>query len=136
VVNTFVVGVDGSEDARAALSWAGQLARQLDAAVVTVHAVGLLEHERRDPDNVHLLAQLESWTRDLDDLPAGRVRRQLIPGEPVSSLLHAARAEKADLVVVGSRGIGARTGVLLGSTSLLLAEQCPCPLVIVPRAAV
>jgi nucleotide-binding universal stress UspA family protein len=133
VVNTIVVGVDGSEDAGAAIAWAAQLARELGAAVVAVHAVGLLEHERADPDNRHLQARLGDWTTTLDDLPAERVRRQLLPGAPVSTILQAAQVEDADLVVVGTRGTGARTGVLLGSTSLQLAEQCPCPLVIVPR---
>jgi nucleotide-binding universal stress UspA family protein len=135
MVKTIVVAVDGSEDSRAATGWAGQFARQLDATVVAVHAVGLLEHERGDPDNVGLQGQLKEWTRALDDLPAGRLRRQLVPGEPVSSLLRAAAAERADLLVVGTRGVGARTGVLLGSTSLQLAERCLCPLVIVPRAS-
>jgi nucleotide-binding universal stress UspA family protein len=132
VVKMIVLAVDGSDNAQAATAWAGQLAGQLDAAVVAVHAVGLLEHERRDPDNVHLHGQLQEWTRALDELPAGRVRRELLPGEPVASLLRAVAAEKADLVVVGTRGTSARTGTLLGSTSLQLAERCPCPVVIVP----
>ena len=38
----------------------------------------------------------------------------------------------ADLLVVGSRGAGAHTGLLLGSTSLELAEHALVPLVIVP----
>jgi len=38
----------------------------------------------------------------------------------------------ADLLVVGSRGQGAHAGLLLGSTSLQLAERAHVPLVIVP----
>jgi nucleotide-binding universal stress UspA family protein len=52
----------------------------------------------------------------------------------VSVLLRLATDEPADLVVVGTRGEGARTGALLGSTSLALAERCPCPLVIASTA--
>ncbi|MDQ6614480.1 MAG: universal stress protein [Actinomycetota bacterium] len=133
-MKTIVVGVDGSDDARSATAWVAQLARQLDATVVAVHAVGLLEHQRSDPNNRRLQGQLEDWTCALDDLPGSRVRRQLLPGTPISAILQAVQAEKADLVAVGTRGVGARTGVLLGSTSLQLAEQCPCLLLIIPRA--
>ncbi|MFI5042899.1 MAG: universal stress protein [Acidimicrobiales bacterium] len=132
-MRTIVVGVDGSEDSRLAVAWTADLAGPLGARVVAVHAVGLLEHERGDPEAHHLLPKLTEWIADLGVLPASSVDPRLIQGDPVEALLRVARDEPADLVVVGSRGIGARTGTMLGSTSLELAERCPCPLVIVPR---
>ena len=43
-------------------------------------------------------------------------------------------AQDADLLVVGSRGLGGFRGLLLGSVSQQCAHHAPCPLVIVPHA--
>ena len=131
-MKTIVVGVDGSPDSRGAVEWAAELADHVDAHVVAVHAVGLLEHERGDPDATHLRPQLDLWTAALDRLPAGRVERRLVVGEPVDALGAVVAERAADLVVVGTRGTGTRTVMRLGSTSLRLAEGCGCPVVIVP----
>ncbi len=135
MVDTIIVGVDGSPDAHRAVAWTSDVAGPLGSRVVAVHAVGLLEHERGDPDGNHLAPKLAAWTADLDRLPAGRVERRLVQGDPVSAILEAADREGADLIVVGTRGEGARTLVVVGSTSLQLAERATCPVVIVPRAA-
>ena len=135
LVNTLVVGVDGSEDARVAVAWAAEAAAALGARVVAVHAVGLLEHERGDPEASHLRPRLAEWTAGLAHLGEQQVDRRLEQGDPVSVLLRLADEERPDLVVVGTRGEGERSGGLLGSTSLALAERCSCPLVIVPRPA-
>jgi nucleotide-binding universal stress UspA family protein len=134
VTETIVVGVDASEDSRRAVAWAAGAAASLGTRVVAVHAVGLLEHRRGDPSGAHLLPELEVWTRDLGRLPAGLVERRLVPGDPVGALVQVAAEEGASLVVVGTRGEGARPGALLGSTSLQLAERSAGPLVIVPGA--
>jgi nucleotide-binding universal stress UspA family protein len=133
-VRTLVVGVDGSPDSRRALEWAVQLASETDARVVAVHAVGLLEYEPDDPNNQHLRGQLDQWTPALEQLPAERIERRLVPGDPVDALTAAARDIGADLVVVGSRGTGSHTATSLGSTSLHLAEAGGAVLVIVPAA--
>jgi nucleotide-binding universal stress UspA family protein len=133
VVTTIVVGVDGSADSRRAVDWAARYAEQSGARVVAVHAVGLLEHERGDPTGHHLQPELEQWTAELGRLAPDRVERRLAAGEPVGALLGVVADCGADLVVVGTRGAGARGSRRLGSTSLRLAEDCRCPLVIVPH---
>lgn len=133
MVKTIVVGVDGSPDSSRAVEWACELAQQVGARVVAVHAVGMLEHELGDPAGDHLRPQLEEWTSALEPLGADRVVRLLVAGDPVGAVGQAVAEYGADLVVVGTRGIGTRHGERLGSTSLHLAEGCPCALVIVPR---
>ena len=135
MVNTIVVGVDGSDDSRRAVDWAAHLAGETGARVVAVHAVGLLEHELGDPSGSHLAPQLQAWTVVLDQLAPERVERRLLGGEPVGAIAAAVADCGPDvIVVVGTRGVGARGAARLGSTSLRLAETCRCPLVIVPRS--
>jgi len=133
-MRTIVVGVDGSPDSRRAVEWAAKLAAETGARVVAVHAVGLLEHEPGDPTGAHLAPDLDRWTAGLDGLGPGRVDRRLVAGDPVGALTAAAGDAGADLVVVGSRGVGAHAGTGLGSTSLHLAEAGDVVLVIVPPA--
>ena len=56
--------------------------------------------------------------------------RLLGEGPAAEVLLRA--AERADLLVVGSRGRGGFAGLLLGSVSQQCAQHAPCPVVIVP----
>lgn len=59
-----------------------------------------------------------------------RIDRHVVRGSPGSVLLRA--AEGADLLVVGSRGRGGLTGVLLGSVAQQLVRDAECPVVVVP----
>jgi nucleotide-binding universal stress UspA family protein len=129
-----LVGVDGSHESAVATAWAADLARRVGGTVVAVHAAGLLEHVRGDPAGEHLEARLGDWTRVLDRLPEGAVRRRVVNGEPVSTLRRAVAEEGADILVVGTRGAGTSRPGLLGSTSLQLVHDCPCPVVVVPTS--
>ena len=135
MVNTIVVGVDGSADSQRAVDWAARLAEQTNARVIAVHAVGLLEHELGDPGGAHLRPQLDAWTAALDRLGATRVERRLVGAEAVGAISDVvAGCGDEVVVVVGTRGAGVRGAGRLGSTSLRLAESCRCPIVIVPHA--
>jgi nucleotide-binding universal stress UspA family protein len=135
VVNTIVVGVDGSPESRRGVEWAARLAGETGARVVAVHAAGLLEYEPDDPAYRHLKPELDRWTTALDQLDADHVERRLVASDPIDALTAAVRDLGADLLVVGSRGIGSRPAATLGSTSLHLAEIGGVVLVIVPPDA-
>ena len=67
---------------------------------------------------------------------AGVVSRRLVrDGNPVSVLLAMADDEQADLIVVGSRGLGGYPELLLGSTSTQVAQRAHCPVTVFPAAA-
>jgi nucleotide-binding universal stress UspA family protein len=134
LIRTIAVGFDGSPDAKPAVRWAIDLAKQTGGEVVVVHAVGLLEHAAQPG----IIAELEATVRDLSrerGIEPARVHWHPVDGDPCSALIRAASAPiAADLIVVGSRGRGAHSGLLLGSTSLELAEHTAIPLVIVPMS--
>lgn len=131
-LETIAVGFDDSPDSRAAARWAMSLASRVDATVVIVHAVGLMDRfEGRDsaPDIEESLQRL----CDDCDFDRARVRVHVSNGDACSVLLRAADDPiSADLLIVGSRGQGKHPGLLLGSTSLELAEHATVPVVIVP----
>src|SRR5579883_2127447 len=112
-----VVGVDGSDEAAAALHWAVGQAVLQGAPVVAVHAVGMREEHRGDPEHHGLDGDMRAWTAELEALAPELVERRAVDGSPVMVLLAVADEVDAGLIVVGNRGIGRRTGVLLGSTS-------------------
>jgi len=129
---TIAVGCDDSPDARAALRWALNLANQVDAKVMVIHAGGLLEHARQERVTQNLTATVRRLANEVG-IDSERVQLNISPGDPCSVLDRAAQSPiDADMLVVGTRGEGVRSGYLLGSTSLELAEHASVPLVIVP----
>jgi nucleotide-binding universal stress UspA family protein len=137
-----VVGIDGSQGARRALEWAVAEAKLRDAHLVVVHAwlepaavavgsvisAGGVEPEVFEETAERTVAEVLGAV-DTTGLPQG-IESHVIAGAPARSLLDAAR--DADLVVVGSRGLGGFTGLLLGSVSQQVAHHATCPVVIIP----
>jgi nucleotide-binding universal stress UspA family protein len=92
------------------------------------------------PPNHELLSELEPQARreleralaDAGEPAAGvEVEPVVREGAPARVLLE--EADKADLLVVGSRGLGGFRGLLLGSVSQQCSHHAPCPVVIVPH---
>ena len=131
---TIAVGFDGSPDAVAAAHWAMATARLLGAHLVLVHARGMLGRlDRRDPRTIFAAAVADLV--ESTGFDPTRLSWHDTDGDPCSVLLRCAEAPVfADLVVVGSRGRDEHAGMLLGSTSLQLAERSPVPVVIVPTS--
>jgi nucleotide-binding universal stress UspA family protein len=123
-----VVGVDGSDSARHAAQWAADVASAWGAPVHLVHAV---------PDGIGDGASEPSWLRELHDAVerAGVEKAEsLVVAATVTDAL-TARSRGAGLVVVGSYGEGARSGMLAGSAALALVEASECPVAVVRGAA-
>ena len=53
-------------------------------------------------------------------------------GDPAQTIIDTVQQEKADLLVVGRRGRGPLSGLLLGSVSQKLASLAPCEVIVVP----
>ncbi|MDH6142293.1 MULTISPECIES: universal stress protein [Kitasatospora] len=131
-----VVGVDGSLAATAALRWA---VRQAAATGVdAVEAVNAWELSGSvlpppvgvyDPQQVAANVLHEAVVGELGETPEIKVTELVLPGPASAALL--GQASGAELLVVGSRGLGGFGGLLLGSVSRHVVEHAPCPVVVV-----
>ena len=131
-----VVGVDGSAPSRLALEWAVSEARLRHGEVkavtawqfppVTVGMEGLVHDPEIFPQAARRL-QDEALRRV--DSGGVTVTGDVVQGNTAGVLLKA--AGNADLVVVGSRGLGGFTGLLLGSVSTQLVHHSPSPVLVV-----
>ncbi|MEW6470836.1 MAG: universal stress protein [Actinomycetota bacterium] len=134
-----VVGVDGSETAQRALQWAVDEARRRSAVVEAIYAwrepfvVGYAYMGEWDMNKLTAEAEtLLAEAVDAVDTTGVTVERKVMTGGPAQVLVE--QAKGAALLVVGSRGRGGFSGLLLGSISQQAAHHAPCPIVIIPPA--
>jgi nucleotide-binding universal stress UspA family protein len=135
-----VVGVDGSDRSVPALQWAAAEAKAHGHTlrVVTAWSIPVTALSPGGLPAPYPMDELESDARAAQDgviakagLPEGlEVEHHIVEGGPGAVLLDA--AEGADLVVVGSRGHGGFTGLLLGSVGQQVTGHAACPVVVVP----
>lgn len=141
-MTTIVVGIDGSEESREALRLALEEARLRGAKVHAVHAWRLVSRGLGAPllwpPTIETEGKIEEeYERWLDgivreaagDAPDVEITTSVVEQEPATALIEA--AQDAELLIVGSRGHGGFTGLLLGSVSQQCAHHAPCPVVIV-----
>jgi nucleotide-binding universal stress UspA family protein len=135
-MTTIVVGFDGSPAAERALERAGELSGAggrviIVTATVTVPVAGVIDEPILDspspPERDALL-----------DLAASRLRSArvettavAVDSGPAEALVQIARAEDADLIVVGSTGSGYVTRAIVGSTAENVVRQAPCDVLVV-----
>ena len=137
-LKTIVVGIDGSPEAQHALTFAADLATTVGAELVVANAAGPggVMHPRDVEPNVDLDARrqhVEQWCAPLEDrdLP---YRIAVVAGDARTALLDVADDRSADLLIVGSRGLGPVANLLLGSVATSLAQHSELPVMIVPQA--
>ena len=133
-----VVGVDGSSSSARAVAWAARQAKLTGAELLAVAAwnwaatygyvpVGDFDWEAAT------LAMLDGvLEKTVDDGQLASVHRHVTEGHPAQVLLDA--GEGAELLVVGNRGHGGFSGMLLGSVSQYLVTHAHCPVVVVRDA--
>lgn len=149
---SIVCGVDGSDESAAALAVAAGIAGRLRARLVLAHVTepALVPSVRAAPFRGMsmpgpLAAQEEALAHEKAGTPlleeaaaaagvADTVTR-LVIGVPAERLAEIADDERAEMIVVGSRGRGAFKAAFLGSVSTSLVGIARCPVLVVPPGA-
>src|SRR5699024_7346600 len=118
VTQTVVVGVEGTDSSRAALVWAARTAAERGAALRLVHAAGPRPEGLAIAFADEFEARATAVLRDAEEraravAPDAATTTELV-WEPVGRAL-TSRAGEGDLLVVGSRRMGAVERLLVGS---------------------
>lgn len=132
-----VVGIDNSSSSEAAIGFAFEAAAAREAPLLAMHAYADRVADRMignlidwdlmaNEETRRLNAQLHRWVEKFPDVV---VRPVPARDRPVHQLI--ALSETAQLVVVGSRGHGQLTGLVLGSVSNALMHKAACPVAVV-----
>jgi nucleotide-binding universal stress UspA family protein len=137
---TILVAVDGSGFATNAVRYAGNLAKTYNATLVLLAVdgqrtlKGALAELARDEDlsRKEIFERILSSAITMGAVPTGtKVEQSIGYGDPGDELLTEAERVGADLIVVGSRGLGAYAELLLGSVSRKVLHLAKVPVMVV-----
>jgi nucleotide-binding universal stress UspA family protein len=147
-IQRVVVGLDGSEHSRHALSFMASLPLAADTELVLVGVAEKTHLPRSAPrlvaDQVRaLIAEVDEEAKarthqvlvDAEHrIPRGRVQTRSVAGNPPDEILAVAKATGAQLIVLGSRGLGRLQRLVLGSVSESVLLQSECTVMITKRS--
>jgi len=139
---TIVTATDFSDAALAGIRHAADLAKRFKSRLILVYVVDarlpplildgssepaevILENHRRNAER-----KLEAYAREhLEGLAA---ETMVLQGFPHEAIVEVARAREADVIVVGTHGLGFMGRMLMGSTAERILHSAPCPVLVVP----
>jgi len=131
-----LLATDGSSHAMHAAQWLAASGATKDASILILSVVTL-------PGGLRLPAPVADSVRDDARSVAEQTRAALgstatvriAEGDARDAIIRVAEEWKADVVVVGSRGLGRAEGFLLGTVSLAVVRHCPRPVLVVKEGA-
>lgn len=132
-----IVPVDGSEHSHRALTYAQAMADKFGATLWLVHAfpqtsdlLGYSEYEkliaRRESAGQEILDQAREQVGDRLD-----VREELLEEPAAEAIIRVAHTREADLIIMGTRGLGSLQGLLMGSVTHKVLNHAPCPVMLI-----
>jgi len=133
-----LLGVDGSEHAQKAAKIAGEFARCMGANLwviacfepIPVHLGQPYMDEAIRSHITDAEQNLKSALAEIGDTQ-GEIRTELLEGPPADTLLSVAEVRGIDLILMGTRGLGRFSSLLLGSQSQKVVAQAQCPVLLV-----
>ncbi len=133
-----LIATDGSAVSRAAVAEGVAFAADLKAAVTFVSVYSAPSSMLGSPHYERELSEERAPARDAVEEGLAAAAKQgveadfeIVEGDPAEELLRLARSRGADLVVVGSRGLGVLAGALLGSVSRAVLHGADGPVLVV-----
>ena len=138
-----LVAVDGSPYAERALKYAVDLAKKYGSKLIIVHVI-LRRFYAVTPSEAGVLATT-TFVKEMQAEGKAIVERaeavakvedvsyesKLVSGVPADEIIKISRSEKADLIIIGSRGLSEVRAFLLGSVSDKVSHHCKIPILIV-----
>lgn len=144
MIETIVVGTDGSDTAAQAVVQAGELAEKVGARLVIVSAFDPVSAARISEEKSDAPQDVEWAINEREDVDAmlGQIAAPLLEreievkvtarqGNAADAILDVAEEERADLIVVGNKGMAGARRFLLGSVPNKISHHAPCSVLIV-----
>ena len=134
-----LLATDGSPHAEEALKYTRDLALRDEAQVVVVHAVFPLPAFLGEPERQRLISHNVVEGEQVAGQAAEKLREagvddvivEVLEGPPADAILRVAETRQCDLIVMGSRGHGELTSLLLGSVSHRVLAHAHVPVLVV-----
>jgi nucleotide-binding universal stress UspA family protein len=134
-----IVPVDGSAYSLKAVETACDLAKSQPSATLTLMAVGIQLPELEEGKYIadKMKAQAEAALAKAKETAQGqgltiKIETILATGaSPAEEIVRVAKDQKADLIVIGSRGLAGKTTSFLGSTASKVVTYSPCSVLVV-----
>jgi nucleotide-binding universal stress UspA family protein len=141
VLKTILVALDGSEIAERVIKTLGYLVLSPNTNMILCHVFPAPESEielpadRPQPDlpkfsYFHIEKQMQSYQERL----SVKSELELVTGDPADEIIRLANIYKADLVVIGSRGLTGMNRIVQGSVSTQVMEAANCSVLVVKPA--
>jgi nucleotide-binding universal stress UspA family protein len=145
VFSSIVVGTDGSDTARTAVQQAVALARQTGARLQIVSAYEPVSDQRLRNQQIEVpkdlewmvnprgdvLEMLEAAREEASRAGVEKVETFARQGDAADAILDIAEEQRADLIVVGNKGMTGAKRFLLGSVPNKVSHHAPCSVLIV-----
>jgi nucleotide-binding universal stress UspA family protein len=145
VFGSIVVGTDGSETAKTAVRYAIDLARELGSRLQIVSAYEPVSDQRLRSEGLVVPEDLQWMVNPREDVLAllhdaqqealgagvSEVETFARQGDAADAILDIAEEQRADLIVVGNRGMTGAKRFLLGSVPNKVSHHAPCSVLVV-----
>jgi nucleotide-binding universal stress UspA family protein len=146
-IKKIIWATDGSKESEGALKYAKFFAQRFNSEIIGIHIIEmhkkLLYDYSRDPDS-----ELYRWVEKAaenykarlasiaDELATQglRFRGEVLIGEPNKEIIKFTRGTKADLIVMGKRGLGLIDRILIGSNTLKVLRESSVPVLAVKKS--
>jgi nucleotide-binding universal stress UspA family protein len=130
-----LLAYDGSEGAKKARDVAATLARSGGGDVIVVTAFHPMPRvstpDAGDVAEIHEARSLADWVVDSLAKEGIHGEPDVLEGPPAEAILNAADVHGADIIVIGSRGMGPLAGLLMGSVSGHVVHYAKVPVLVV-----
>lgn len=138
MVKTILVALDGSEIAERVIQTLDDLVLPTDTKVILCHVFPTPETEMELPADrplgesptlsyFHIEKQLQSYQEKL----SVNSELELVTGDPADEIIRLANIYRADLVIIGSRGLTGMKRIVQGSVSSQVVEGANCSVLVV-----
>ena len=135
---SIVFATDGSEYSRKAQRYACELARQYGATLYVVNVypntselLGYKEYDLLASRRISLSQELLDKVIQELSQEGVKTEREVLEGPTTEAILRVAEVRKAELIILGARGLGSLKGLLLGSVTHKVIQHARCPVLVV-----